>query len=789
MNESTRALQRTKARPSIGFLIDALISGYQAAVWNGIFDVARGQDVNVISFLGGILHSQDHFESHRNVIYTLMDTKLVDGLVIMSGAVGTQVDVAAMKAFCERYRPLPMVSVAMAIEGVPSIILDNYHSMHSVVTHLVEAHNYRRIAFYRKHEGHPEADERYRAYTDVLAAHDIPLDPKLVVPGSYYYDIEGGVSLLLDERKLCPPADLDALVAVDDYTVGRLLPVLQARGVSMPDDLAIVGFDDVEESRHMMPPLTTARQPLYEQGQRAVEMVLAQLRGEPVAQQEVLHAQLIVRQSCGCPNPAVMRATAGIKAPLPQAGPGALEAALNEEGETILSQAAQAIAPCCASQATSEESTPSQALEWASQLLHAFASELASSPEGESRAIERRGIFLQKLELVMKQTVAQGVDVGLWQDVVSALRRQTLPYLGDRETTVRANNLWGQARVAISEMAWRVQASHALQAEQRAETMRNIGAGLITTFDVGELMDLLARDLPRLGILSCYLSLYQDPTPYKYPQAPPEWSRLILAYDDDGRIELEQEGRRFPSRQLAPAELLPQRQYNTVLVPLLFRQHQIGFACFEVDPCNRTLYEALREQISSALNGALLLRKRQEAEAALQNAYAEVEKQVKEQTAELQREIAERTQAQEENMRLQQEVIEAQREALQELSTPIIPVMNRIIVMPLIGSIDTMRAKDITRALLGGIRQHQARVVIIDITGVPIVDTGVANHLNKTVQAARLKGAQTIVTGMSDAVAETIIELGIDWGDIETLADLRTGLRAALAKMGMTIKR
>jgi len=75
--------------------------------------------------------------------------------------------------------------------------------------------------------------------------------------------------------------------------------------------------------------------------------------------------------------------------------------------------------------------------------------------------------------------------------------------------------------------------------------------------------------------------------------------------------------------------------------------------------------------------------------------------------------------------------------------------MDRIIIMPLIGSIDSLRAREITRTLLAGIREQRAKVVILDVTGVPIVDSGVANHLNKTIQAARLKGAQAIVTGIS----------------------------------------
>lgn len=172
--------------------------------------------------------------------------------------------------------------------------------------------------------------------------------------------------------------------------------------------------------------------------------------------------------------------------------------------------------------------------------------------------------------------------------------------------------------------------------------------------------------------------------------------------------------------------------------------------------------------------------RRKRAEEALERAYAEMEQQVKERTEELEQALVEQ-------QRLQEEIIEAQQRLIQELSTPIIPIMERIIVMPLIGSIDTLRARDIMRRLLEGITRYRAKVVILDITGVPIVDSGVAAHLNKTIQAARLKGAWTIVTGIADAVAETIVELGIDWGDVATLSDLQAGLQLALNRLGYRI--
>lgn len=149
--------------------------------------------------------------------------------------------------------------------------------------------------------------------------------------------------------------------------------------------------------------------------------------------------------------------------------------------------------------------------------------------------------------------------------------------------------------------------------------------------------------------------------------------------------------------------------------------------------------------------------------------------------------ITERKKAEEERSHLQQQLLEAHQHTIAELSTPIIPVMDRILVMPLVGNIDSRRARDIMRTLLNGISHYRAKVVILDITGVDTVDSGVANHLDKAIQAARLKGARTIITGISDIVAETIIDLGINWSELETLSNLQTGLRLALNSLGLQL--
>lgn len=129
------------------------------------------------------------------------------------------------------------------------------------------------------------------------------------------------------------------------------------------------------------------------------------------------------------------------------------------------------------------------------------------------------------------------------------------------------------------------------------------------------------------------------------------------------------------------------------------------------------------------------------------------------------------------------QMIALQQQTIRELASPVIPVLDQIIIMPLIGSIDSTRARDITRDLLAGISRYDAAVVILDITGVPFVDSGVAAYLNRSIGAARLKGTHTILAGISDAVAETIVDLGIDWRGVETVRDLQTGLLSAMKRI------
>jgi rsbT co-antagonist protein RsbR len=124
-------------------------------------------------------------------------------------------------------------------------------------------------------------------------------------------------------------------------------------------------------------------------------------------------------------------------------------------------------------------------------------------------------------------------------------------------------------------------------------------------------------------------------------------------------------------------------------------------------------------------------------------------------------------------------VIREQQEAIRELSTPVLQVRDRLLILPIIGVLDSPRARQLTEQLLGAIQSNRARVVVIDITGVAAIDMTVANHLVQTVEAARLMGASAIVTGLSSKIAQTLVDLGVDLSMLRTVGDLQGGLEEA----------
>jgi DNA-binding LacI/PurR family transcriptional regulator len=252
-------------RPTIGLLTRDVSSEWGAPLWAGAVDAARERGANLVVFTGGMLGSPGGFEGQANVLYELAGAENVDGLVIWTGLLGHHIGPQGMQEFCAQYGDLPVISLELPLEGIPSLMGDFHQGVRDLIVHLIGVHGYRRIAFIRGPEESPTAEERYRTYVDTLAEFGIPFDPALVAPGTFFEPSGAeAVRLLLDERKV----EFQAIVAANDHMALDALQALQARGLRVPGEIAIAGYDDARAAQSATPPLTPCGCPCMSGGGR-----------------------------------------------------------------------------------------------------------------------------------------------------------------------------------------------------------------------------------------------------------------------------------------------------------------------------------------------------------------------------------------------------------------------------------------------------------------------------------------------------------------------------------------
>ena len=562
----------TRTRPTIGVILDNVAGESRSSLWPGIADTVHAHGGNLLCFTGGYLHDPHDFTLRGNIIYEMIDRHALDGLIVWTSSLSSYVGHESIARFCARYRPLPMVSIGVVLENIPSIVLDSYQGMRDALIHLITVHHRQRVVFIRGPVGHRDAEERYRAYRDVLQEHGLALAPELVSAPFKWFDAGGKIFTgdLLESQ-----VDFDAIVGVNDGTAVEAMETLQARGIRVPEDVSIIGFDNTPLSRVVTPPLTTVPWRMYERGHQAAKLMLAMLAGEAVPDQVLLRAHLIVRQSCGCLDPAVMQARVETLAPRPRL--------------LVIGEAWHAQCLAVLEQTIEEKERYPESV---AQFLDTFLDEL------EGKTVD---VFLPTLEKILRRVIVLGGDVSAWQMAVSALRRQILPtLLRNPQTMIRAEDLWHQARLMIGESAQRTRVYQEWFAGQRSDRLRKINQGLATRTSISELMNILADELPRLGIARCYLALYEDPA------QPTGWCRLRLAFDENGHQDLDTQGRRVLARDLAMGHELPTNTpYQMLVAPLYFQDEQLGLVMFTQLSVG-DMYEVLRDEISLTLKGVML---------------------------------------------------------------------------------------------------------------------------------------------------------------------------------------
>ena len=625
---------------TLGILISSTDDKFENALLRGISDAAIQAGANWICFTSGAIRSYHGFESQRNMLYDLVNPEIVDGLIV-SGTLGHGIKQDELREFCVGYQPLPVVTAAVSLDGIPSVVSDSYQGIKELVEHLLEKHHRKRIAFIRGPVGHQEADERFRAYTDALIAHGFSKEETLtrVVTGDY--TIGSGQKAMQDLLESKKP--FDAVVGANDSMALGALHVLKLNGYKVPQDISLTGFDNTEDSRHSVPPLTTSQQLVYEVGWHAGQLLLSKLRYEDVEEAMVVPPSLVIRESCGCTNQAVEK-VASINIPLEP------EPVAMEPHNMTLEAMRQAV----------PEYLHGRYKDWIIKVYNSFLSELKDVPSG---------VFISELEKAVLHSFSIPGSESYWGEILSGMRKCALKNSKGEIDLSKAEMLWQQARVLVGQITQTHEMGLRLQVEQRGFALREISEMLMSSRRLSDVLDVIVLELPRLGIHSCYLSLFED------VEQSLDWSRLILAYDLNGRIFLEQGGIRFRSRQLLPANMFSNIGVLGFVAEALYsKDERLGFILLDVDAADSKVCGALRGLLSNALQGVILQEQREKAEGQLLHYQKNLEKLVEDRTFELnqtnqqlEREIAERERATRERENLIQE-LEAKNAELEQFA-------------------------------------------------------------------------------------------------------------------------
>lgn len=550
--------------------------------WNGMVNAARRNQANLITYVGGVYNAPSQ-ERHANAIYELPKRGQVDGLVIWAGNMLWRCDEDDVHEFIHQFTNKVVISSEKTVEGVTSLLLDDYDGMRQAVKHLIDVHNRRRIIFIRGPLTHQGAEERYRAYCDSLADADISLDPTLVTTPLKDWSEDVGVSAF-DSLGLTPGEDYDAIVSVNSSILFSVVRILQQQGVEVPEQVSVVGFGDVLDNLIYSPSLTTVLSPFYEMGQQAVDLLLASLRGDALPTTVLQPTRLLIRRSCGCVEKIIadaalpgrhrhQTAVAGGMAALA----GQKEAWIQSIQQAILSQVSNDYVPMDVDDLSS----------YVRSLVDAFLIEVNDGVTG---------FFLKTVSDLLYQVMEKEGDVSAWQASISVLRQFIFPHV-DSKNLLLCENLWNQGRVLISEMTERTQLNRLLRHRSDVDNQHEIATVLNAESSIDGVLNSLAGLLPRLEIPGCYIAFYVD------PEKPLDDALLMLAYTDGERLALPPDGLRFPASELFPAEFSSAEQpVSLVVEPLYSQDVSIGYVVFQLGPVNSRLYETLRLQLSNTLH-------------------------------------------------------------------------------------------------------------------------------------------------------------------------------------------
>lgn len=571
-------MEEPAKRLTIGFMIHHLDNDYSKALLKGAAAAARELDVNLAVFPGRSLNSQlddrkyTAYEYQHNVIYSYISAKSLDAVVCSAGTLGSFVTKEEFKAFIDRYEGLPVLTTENKVRGYPCVRMLGT-GIKDLVTHLVQCHGKKHIAFVSGPKGNADADERLGCYIEALEENGLEYDPELVAYGKFSEYCVDIVGELLDKNE----GRIDAICFANDMMCKGGYKAIERRGLRVGEDIAVTGYDDSEVAVSLKPPLTTVRADASRLGSRAVKEAVRLAMGETVDEDIYLGSAPVYRLSCGC-----ARHTDTDHA---------------VEVEAFLKGGAQAAADCILGEyipryadilARSEKIM--QLKDFASRIFElASDSELPFDSDGEGFA---RSIFVRIIDGELMESIAPEDLAGVVRKVrtaAEAICRERFPENSTQSVMRRRfiNTVTAMCSEILTERLIRLYYSTIDDMTFTHFLISNITKDM-TAYgsDESKCFFSIVNNLYRVHMDSSYIYTYEKPVIHtnRTEWESPEMVYLQAYHDGDKLAAVTGEARKISCTDILTNEYTPSDRRRTMIVsPLFVNEEQYGVIVCELD--------------------------------------------------------------------------------------------------------------------------------------------------------------------------------------------------------------
>ncbi len=556
-------------RPTIGFLIDTIDTSYHLSILHAVNDAIREKGANLICFQGGFIADVQDYYSLMNKVFDFVSRNYLDGIIILGTTLFRTADKSKIMNFFKKFKDLPVVNIGWSIEGIPGVEIDNKAGMKKLINHLILHHHYRKLAFIKGREGVVESEERLEAYLEALRENRIKIDESVILPGNFLTTsgIEA-VRILLDEQKLQP----DAIIASNDYMAMGAIEELARRGIQVPFNMAVTGFDNIDLSLYSMPPITTISQPYRKIGSAAADLLFGMIEKKEVPQTVVLNTELIIRDSCSylCSSKSLGPGSAGLETA--DAGINSLMDYLKSANPLIRDQ--KNVRP------------------FVKKIIKVFMS-----------SIEKKNpdIFFKLMNKMAGDNVFENNNTIDFYSLITGLRNIVLPPL-DPEQKKTGEYICFNSLMIFARKIAKNQILVYDELSTFQQTLNSFQQDLYTTLKTRDQIRILERRLPELGIKSGFLSLFSGNSNLSI--------KPVMAYNENGIINMAKTAEIPIKYNPIPAALLIPDQRYTYIIELLAGIGIIGMEMVSIE--KRLIYRNLREYLGIAFNSSKLFSELQE---------------------------------------------------------------------------------------------------------------------------------------------------------------------------------